>query len=165
MRLILGSDRPDTVKLSFFTDVEKTGTWTLRGEVEDDGITYGPVVKTPGLCGLRSDLDILLDDFRVSEVAPAQIAEAELLPYPTMLVEDEVSNSIPFTFRLIGRDEYGRVSLGVRGPVGGGFELLRSGDFLTWEKLIHERLGDSEFIFRDESAPPDKAFYQIRRLD
>jgi hypothetical protein len=59
-----------TVTVKLYTDVGKTGTWTLALSAVDDGKTYGGAALTKsGYAGIRTDfMDVSFDNFRLTRM-------------------------------------------------------------------------------------------------
>ena len=61
-----GTDGRVTIKL--YTDIGRTGAWTLALEALDDGVKYGgATINQAGYAGIRTDfMDLDLDDYRIA---------------------------------------------------------------------------------------------------
>gem|GEM_PF-756570 len=61
-------------QLSLYTDIGRTGTWTLAISAIDTPAKYGAEVPNSGTIGIRSDFaDAQFDDFYVSDPPPASV--------------------------------------------------------------------------------------------
>lgn len=65
--VITNADSTVTIKL--FTDIGKTGIWTLVLEAHDDN-THGQVIHSEGYTGIRTDfMDVLFDDYKNTAIS------------------------------------------------------------------------------------------------
>lgn len=71
LRTVVANNSNGTATIKLYTDVGKTGTWTLVLQSEDDGVSFGrtaPITHS-GFVGIRTDfMDVLFDDFRVASL-------------------------------------------------------------------------------------------------
>ncbi len=78
-------------KLSLFTDIGRTGSWSLAISAIDDAVKYGSPIAGPGLVGIKSDYaDVQFDDFLLSESGGA-VAPAVSPPTPTPTVTTDAT--------------------------------------------------------------------------
>lgn len=57
------------VDIKLYTDVGKTGKWTLVLEAKDNGEDYGPIIDDTAPAGIRTDfMDVLFDDFQITKL-------------------------------------------------------------------------------------------------
>jgi hypothetical protein len=70
MRTITKNLDATRVSVKFYTDIGKTGAWTLMAEAIDDGASYGGAALTSaGYSGLRTDfMDVTFDDFAIKTI-------------------------------------------------------------------------------------------------
>ena len=58
------TDDNGRVHLKVYTDIGRTGEWTLQLDVIDDGITFGKIIPNAGYGGIRTDfMDVEFDDY------------------------------------------------------------------------------------------------------
>lgn len=69
LKTVVKTNPDDTVSISVFTDVGKTGVWTEVLSVIDDGSIGGPPMLKAGHAGIRTDfMDVLFDDYLITEL-------------------------------------------------------------------------------------------------
>ncbi|HSE56474.1 MAG TPA: hypothetical protein VLB02_00065 [Candidatus Paceibacterota bacterium] len=57
------------VQIKLYTDIGKTGVWTLAAQTVDDGKTYGPIIDSKSSAGIRTDfMDVAFDDYKIEEL-------------------------------------------------------------------------------------------------
>jgi hypothetical protein len=149
-------------RLTLHADFGRTGIWSLLGEVTDDPAKFGPALEGAGLNGIRSDFPLHTDDFRLEELS-APIPSAQPLVYPSMLVEDETTESIPVALHLEYKNSVPKIT--VTGPCDGRFALLRSHDLSNWEQIHTGTMGTTEYIYTDDSGNGGRAFYRVIKGD
>lgn len=58
-----------SVSIRLFTDIGKTGTWTLAVEARDNGTVGGAPITAAGSTGIRTDfMDVQFDNFRLEQI-------------------------------------------------------------------------------------------------
>jgi hypothetical protein len=103
------------VLINLYTDVGRTGTWTLGLSVQDDGSSFGgSVIGDAGHSGIRTDfLDVSFSDYSITEHDPIDLTPSDELPkgYLTFIfdgsnstVDNTQAISDGITFRLEGID-------------------------------------------------------------
>ncbi|MBP9750014.1 MAG: hypothetical protein KBD21_04770 [Candidatus Pacebacteria bacterium] len=67
VRSVVSTDKQGRVKIALYTDMERTGIWTLATEAIDDGAFAGRTISTAGYAGIRTDfMDVEFDDYRIT---------------------------------------------------------------------------------------------------
>jgi hypothetical protein len=57
------------VTIKVYSDVGKTGTWTLVAQAVDDGSKYGPIIDGAGFGGIRTDfMDVSFDNYKMQQL-------------------------------------------------------------------------------------------------
>lgn len=55
--------------IKLFIDIGKTGTWKLVAQATDRGEDYGPIIKSDGYIGIRTDfMDVSFDDYKIEDL-------------------------------------------------------------------------------------------------
>jgi hypothetical protein len=63
------TDSTGVVHIKLYTDIGKTGSWTLALDVADDGKSTGTAIANAGYGGIRTDfMDVEFDDFSFSSL-------------------------------------------------------------------------------------------------
>jgi hypothetical protein len=70
LRSEITNNQNGTVNIKLYTDINRTGNWTLALQAVDDGVNYGaaPITK-PGFAGIRTDfMDVEFDGYSIRSV-------------------------------------------------------------------------------------------------
>jgi hypothetical protein len=95
LKTVVESDASGDPEISLYTDIGKTGTWTLVLQAVDDPAKFGAGLTRAGLVGIESDFsDVQFDDFLLSDASaavPAPLPAPAPVPTPTALLSDPFS--------------------------------------------------------------------------
>lgn len=96
LKLIV-TDTPTGPKLDFYTDIGKTGAWTLALSVVDDPKKFGAAVTGAGFVAIETDFsDVEIDDFSVSEAT--SVTSTTPTPTPKAAYDTTVLSHAPVLY-------------------------------------------------------------------
>ena len=163
LRFSVNTDTSGLPKLGLWTDIGRTGAWTLVGEVTDNQTMFGPVITLEGMLGVRSDfMDLYMDDFRLSD--PVSMTVKALIP--TRETFPDSNPGVPPMIGLSHTDNNG-TSLFVTGTSGHSYALERSFDLAHWQRMTTNTVptDSSVFEWHDENTSKDGCFYRVVEVE